>query len=95
MFGYTKIVTPEGKTVKVAKTLYEKISRKIAYEQCYEFYIKFLVFLGSVPTRVVANYARAIYEKVDADNFLYLLNVCTDKDGNVDWNYFFHDLKTS
>lgn len=95
MFGYMKIITPEGKRIRVAKTLYLKIQNKLADDQVYEFYNKFLTFLDNCPVRLVAILATNIYEKVDADDFLYRLNSSTDKEGNIDWKFFFNDIDFS
>lgn len=93
MFGYMKIRTPEGKKVRVAKNLYLKLADKIAADQVYEFYDKFLTFLDGCPVKTIVELAEKIYEKIEEDNFLYRLNASTDKEGNVDWKYFFDDVE--
>ena len=95
MFGYMKITTPEGKVIKVAKNLYLRIAERLAEDQVYEFYTKFLDYMESLSIEKVYVLAREIYKKVEEESFLYNLNASTDKNGNVDWDYFFKDVEFS
>jgi len=89
MKTYRTIINPKGQREEIVALLWDTIAEKIASDQIYSLYTSFNEFLSLLPIHGAESIINDFMDHLNQEAFLIDLNAATDKDGNVDWEYFF------
>ena len=83
------IINPEGQREEIVVPLWNAIAEKICKEQVYPLYKSINDFIALFPLCAAESILKDFMRHLDQTAFLIDLNAATDKDGNIDWEYFF------
>ena len=89
MKTYGVIINPEGQREEVVIPFWNAIAEKVCDEQIYPLYKSINDFISLLPINAAESIINDFMNHLDQEAFLIDLNAATDKDGNVDWEYFF------